>query len=171
MTTTGARWTPLAWTSPAPGECAPAEFGARVHEKDRNDSMIAAGNDLTQLVLALGFVIASGYAAGRVHQWYKQGLERDSAFRLGYNWASLSMFDMVLRVGRSAPRAATADASLDERPAGGPGSRTDRPHRAIARPAVGSAPVTASPDADGSSRRSGPHAVVPPGGRRRRHTA
>src|SRR5215213_9092922 len=89
VTTTGGTWTPLAWTSPAPGECAPAESSARVQEKDRNDSMIAPGNNLTQLVLALGFVIASGYAAGRIHQWYKQGLERESAFRLGYNWASL----------------------------------------------------------------------------------
>ena len=59
--------------------------------------MTAPGNDIVQIVLALAFVIASGYALGRIHQWYKHGLERDGAYREGYNHASRSMFDMVVR--------------------------------------------------------------------------
>jgi len=59
--------------------------------------MTAPGNDIVQIVLALAFVIASGYSLGRIHQWYKHGLERDGAYREGYNHASRSMFDMVVR--------------------------------------------------------------------------
>jgi hypothetical protein len=69
--------------------------------------MTAPGNDLVQIVLALAFVIASGYALGRIHQWYKHGLERDGAYREGYNHASRSMFDLVVRnrTGKLAPAA------------------------------------------------------------------
>jgi hypothetical protein len=59
--------------------------------------MTAPGNDMLQLLLSLSLVIASGYAAGRIHQWYKHSLERDAAFREGYNHASHSMFDMAMK--------------------------------------------------------------------------
>ena len=59
--------------------------------------MTAPGNDIVQIVLALAFVIASGYSLGRIHQWYKHGLERDGAYREGYNHASRSMFDLAVR--------------------------------------------------------------------------
>ncbi|MFI7603224.1 hypothetical protein [Actinoplanes sp. NPDC049681] len=55
------------------------------------------GNSIIQALFALAFVIASGYAAGRIHQWYKQGLDRDEAYRNGYDQASNSMFDMAIR--------------------------------------------------------------------------
>ena len=70
--------------------------------------MIAPGNTAVEIVLAMAFVIASGYAAGRIHQWYKFCLERDEAFRAGYNEASRSMFDMAMDNRRAkAPEAAT----------------------------------------------------------------
>jgi hypothetical protein len=59
--------------------------------------MTAPGNNLLQIALALAFVIASGYASGRIHQWYRHGLERDHAYREGYNHASHSMFTMALQ--------------------------------------------------------------------------
>jgi hypothetical protein len=59
--------------------------------------MIAPGNSMIQALFALAFVIATGYASGRIHQWYKHGVERDQAYRNGYNLASNSMFDMALR--------------------------------------------------------------------------
>ncbi|BCJ54182.1 hypothetical protein Asp14428_56570 [Actinoplanes sp. NBRC 14428] len=59
--------------------------------------MTVPGNSIIQALFALAFVIASGYAAGRIHQWYKQGLDRDQAYRTGYDQASNSMFDMAIR--------------------------------------------------------------------------
>lgn len=59
--------------------------------------MTVPGNSIIQALFALAFVIASGYAAGRIHQWYKQGLDRDAAYRNGYDQASNSMFDMAIR--------------------------------------------------------------------------
>lgn len=59
--------------------------------------MTAPGNSIVQVILALAFVIASGYAAGRIHQWYKQGIERDEAYRNGYDRASRAMFDLATR--------------------------------------------------------------------------
>ena len=70
--------------------------------------MTAPGNNLLQVALALAFVIASGYASGRIHQWYKHGLERDQAYREGYNQASRSMFDMAIRSRSGKPLAAAA---------------------------------------------------------------
>ena len=74
--------------------------------------MIAPGNSFIQLLLALAFVIASGYASGRIHQWYKHGLERDHAYREGYDQASQSMFEMVTR---SVPRRSSGDVALQPR--------------------------------------------------------
>ncbi|WP_067508248.1 hypothetical protein [Actinoplanes sp. TFC3] len=75
--------------------------------------MTVPGNSLIQALFALAFVIASGYAAGRIHQWYKQGIDRDEAYRNGYDRASHSMFDMALskRPGTPSPSAETATGS------------------------------------------------------------
>lgn len=58
--------------------------------------MTAPGNDLLQAVLALAFVIASGYALGRIHQWYRDSARRERAYRNGYDLASNSMLDMAM---------------------------------------------------------------------------
>ncbi|BFU42424.1 hypothetical protein [Krasilnikovia sp. MM14-A1004] len=68
--------------------------------------MTASGNDLVPLLLAFGLIIASGYLAGRVHQWYRTGLQRDGAYRAGYDHASRSMFDMAVRVRPAQPAVA-----------------------------------------------------------------
>lgn len=59
--------------------------------------MIAPGNGLVQTILAMAFVVASGYALGRIHQWYRDSARREQAYRHGYDLASDSMFDMVVR--------------------------------------------------------------------------
>ena len=83
--------------------------------------MTAPGNNLLQVTLALAFVIASGYASGRIHQWYKHGLERDQAYREGYNQASRSMFDMAVRSRSGKPlSAASPPAPRTPSPAAGP---------------------------------------------------
>jgi hypothetical protein len=135
--------------------------------------MIAPGNSIVQLVLALAFVIASGYASGRIHQWYKHGLERDHAFREGYDRASQSMFEMAVHSGRRKPTGASSHStsSPDKREPIGE-RRTVRltptaghqPHASV----VGQAPA---PAVGSSRRRIVPHVARPMTGRRRRHAA
>lgn len=57
--------------------------------------MTAPGNDLLYFVLTLCVFVSSGYAVGRIHQWHRQGLERDEAYRVGYNKASRSIVGMM----------------------------------------------------------------------------
>jgi hypothetical protein len=65
---------------------------------------------LYQVVFTILLVIATSYAAGRVHQWYRHGLERDLAYRDGYDEASHSLFHLATRgAGAEAPDAAPAD--------------------------------------------------------------
>ncbi|GAB1694378.1 hypothetical protein [Krasilnikovia sp. M28-CT-15] len=74
--------------------------------------MTASGNDLAQIGLAFGLIILSGYVVGRVHQWYRTGLQRDGAYRAGYDHASRSMFDMAVRARPVAPAAPARAAAL-----------------------------------------------------------
>ncbi|GGQ40482.1 hypothetical protein [Couchioplanes azureus] len=104
--------------------------------------MTVPGNSIIQALFALAFVVASGYAAGRIHQWYKQGLDRDEAYRTGYDQASDSMFDLAIRKRQQ------TSAEGDLSPA------KDRQHL------VGHA-----------RRRIQADPSPPPGGRRRRRTA
>jgi hypothetical protein len=50
-----------------------------------------------QVILAVAIVIFTAYAAGRVHQWYRHGFEREEAFREGYNQASHALFHLATR--------------------------------------------------------------------------
>jgi len=77
--------------------------------------MDAPGNGLLQLIFAAAFVIASGYAFGRIHQWYRGGTERDAAYRRGYDRASDHMFDLALctRADEATPLPADISGPLD----------------------------------------------------------
>jgi hypothetical protein len=57
--------------------------------------MIAPGNDPLVLALTLSIVMSAAYALGRIHQWRKHGLERDEAYRRGYDRASLSILSIM----------------------------------------------------------------------------
>lgn len=62
--------------------------------------MTAPGNDILLTVLIIAFMASSGYAAGRLHQWYRTALERDQAFRDGYDTATKSLFSLAARMIR-----------------------------------------------------------------------
>ena len=55
------------------------------------------GSTTLQIALAVIFVIATAYAAGRVHQWHRHTFERDVAYREGYNQASRTLFHLAAR--------------------------------------------------------------------------
>jgi hypothetical protein len=61
-----------------------------------------------QVAVAVAVVIVTAYAAGRIHQWYRHGLEREVAYREGYDEASHALFHLATRSG-SAKRAAAAN--------------------------------------------------------------
>jgi len=57
--------------------------------------MAAPGNDFILALLAFALIVASAYVSGRIHQWYRNVLEREQAYREGYDQASHSLFDMA----------------------------------------------------------------------------
>jgi hypothetical protein len=61
--------------------------------------MTAPGNNPLFLALTLSFLMSGAYALGRIHQWRKHGLERDEAYRRGYDRASLSILSIMTRRG------------------------------------------------------------------------
>jgi hypothetical protein len=84
--------------------------------------MTAPANHYLTTLLSLALVCSACYAAGRLHQWYRQGFERDDAFRTGYDQASHTLFAIATRAFRHRPTAiqqvprlnpADNDSSLD----------------------------------------------------------
>lgn len=61
----------------------------------------ASGNAPIIAFLLILFAVASAYAAGRLHQWYRQALERDDAWRDGYDKATGSLFKLLTRAYRN----------------------------------------------------------------------
>ena len=59
--------------------------------------MTPSGSIAVQLALSVAMVIFTSYVAGRVHQWYRHGFDRDVAFREGYNEASHTLFQLAVR--------------------------------------------------------------------------
>ncbi|MFI7603225.1 hypothetical protein [Actinoplanes sp. NPDC049681] len=59
--------------------------------------MTPSGSIAIQLALSVAMVILTAYVAGRVHQWYRHGFDRDVAYREGYNQASHTLFQLAVR--------------------------------------------------------------------------
>lgn len=59
--------------------------------------MTAPGNDPLIFTLLVAFLACTGYAGGRLHQWYRMGRDRDDAFRDGYDTATRSVFTLAAR--------------------------------------------------------------------------
>jgi hypothetical protein len=59
--------------------------------------MTTVGQTTLQIALAVIFLIAFAYSAGRLHQWYRRTFERETAYREGYNQASLTLFPLAVR--------------------------------------------------------------------------
>lgn len=60
--------------------------------------MTAPADATVLFVLVSVFAAATGYAAGRLHQWYRMDSDRDEAYRAGYDTATRSTFSMAARV-------------------------------------------------------------------------
>ncbi|WP_412752906.1 hypothetical protein [Krasilnikovia sp. M28-CT-15] len=71
--------------------------------------MQASGDLALQAVLAVVAVAAAAYVAGRVHQWYRHGLQREVAYRRGYDQASSTLFALAIRTLRVRSSHATND--------------------------------------------------------------
>ena len=65
-------------------------------------------SNILQVLFVFAFALCTSYAAGRVHQWYKHALDRDEAWRGGYDRATHSLFNLATRAGREAQAAPTA---------------------------------------------------------------
>lgn len=62
--------------------------------------MTAPGNDAVLITLLATLTAGLGYVAGRLHQWYRTVLDRDEAYRDGYDTATRSVFGMAARMIR-----------------------------------------------------------------------
>jgi hypothetical protein len=60
--------------------------------------MTAPGNGILLTALIVVLAASTGYAAGRIHQWYRTSLERDEAYRDGYDTATQSLFSVAARL-------------------------------------------------------------------------
>ncbi|MEU4217508.1 hypothetical protein [Actinoplanes sp. NPDC026623] len=114
--------------------------------------MTAPADDALLITLIAVFAASTGYAAGRLHQWYRTGMDRDEAYRDGYDTATRSVFSMAARLigPRRAARGTAVVASSAARPAPAGGDASVKPPSAGLRPAVLAVPdPEASPEADG----------------------
>jgi hypothetical protein len=59
--------------------------------------MTALSTAMLQIAFAVVFVVCLSYVAGRVHQWYRHSMEREVAYRDGYDEASHSLFRLATR--------------------------------------------------------------------------
>jgi hypothetical protein len=65
-------------------------------------------------VLLAVLAVCTGYAVGRLHQWYRMDADREEAYREGYDDAARSTFTMAARM--VGPRGAKAQASTAVQP-------------------------------------------------------
>ncbi|GGL04763.1 hypothetical protein [Mangrovihabitans endophyticus] len=59
--------------------------------------MSAPSSTALQVALAVAAIVFVAYAAGRVHQWSRHGMERETAYREGYDQASHTLFHLATR--------------------------------------------------------------------------
>jgi hypothetical protein len=69
------------------------------------------------VTLFVALMAVGAYAVGRLHQWYRRALERDDAWRDGYDRASGTMFALAARVTRRRPGENTGEIAARKRDA------------------------------------------------------
>lgn len=69
--------------------------------------MTSPDSNIFTVLFGIILLMSTMYAGGRVHQWYRQGADRDDAFRDGYDRATRSLFSLATRATK-APEDATA---------------------------------------------------------------
>jgi len=60
--------------------------------------MSTPGNSAVLVTLLAALIICAGYAAGRLHQWYRAAADRDEAYQEGYDSGTRSTFSMAARI-------------------------------------------------------------------------
>lgn len=121
--------------------------------------MTAPADNALLITLVAVFAACTGYAAGRLHQWYRTGLDRDEAYRDGYDTATRSVFSMAARLigPRRAARGTAVVSSAAAKPvpcAIGGREASVKPPSAELRPAVLAVPAP-EPAADPELGRDG----------------
>jgi hypothetical protein len=71
------------------------------------------GDDSTfQIIACIVISILCAYGGGRIHQWYKHGMDRDRSFREGFNHGYHALFPHAARGPRPAAGRACDTADL-----------------------------------------------------------
>src|SRR3954470_13961563 len=110
--------------------------------------MTAPADDALLITLVAVFAASTGYAAGRLHQWYRTGLDRDEAYRDGYDTATRSVFTMAARLigprrGNRGPAITVAEAPVILLPASSVAAAPPMSSARV-RPAASAAPSGSS---------------------------
>jgi hypothetical protein len=119
--------------------------------------MTAPGNATLLLTILAVFLGCTGYAAGRLHQWYRTGLDRDEAYRDGYDTGTRSTFSMAARIIGPRRDKTGIRASASVHAAGGrsgiqsPGTAADRSSATDRSSAAAAARSVSPPPASGRS--------------------
>lgn len=58
-------------------------------------------DDAIAALIAIVMISVLCYVGGRVHQYFLQGVQRDHAFREGYNTATKALFSLATRTSRT----------------------------------------------------------------------
>lgn len=78
--------------------------------------MTSPDSQIINVVFGIVLLMSVMYATGRLHQWYRQGHERDQAFRDGYDKATESLFTVATRARKAVggPPAADIEATVTD---------------------------------------------------------
>jgi hypothetical protein len=79
--------------------------------------MSSPANSAVLVTLLTVLIICTGYAAGRLHQWYRAAADRDEAYQEGYDTGARSTFSMAARIAGPRRDKAAVRASAAVRPA------------------------------------------------------
>ncbi|GGQ55990.1 hypothetical protein [Couchioplanes azureus] len=114
--------------------------------------MAAPGHDALLISLLAACTACIGYAVGRLHQWYRTGLDRDEAYRDGYETATRSVFSTAARLigPRRAARGTAAVRPAPPAP-GGPSAAVARGGSSSAVGPGGSSAAVTRPEVAGDS--------------------
>ena len=128
--------------------------------------MTAPNHALLVTLLAV-FTACVGYAVGRLHQWYRTGLDRDEAYRDGYETATRSVFSTAARLiaPRRAARGTAVVTPVPVDPVPADGASDEVPVSRTVLACTAASRAEASPGADDaaapSSEASGGRHLVP----------
>src|ERR1700759_2012117 len=108
---------------------------------------MTASGSLSLILTLIALVVAvTGYAGGRLHQWWRTGRDRDEAYREGYDTATRSVFSLPARaIGPRGP-AARGAAGARGAPVDAGGTTPQRPPTpAVLHSSVAPAPAPRAP--------------------------